>query len=332
MDYETRDLGALAAGCKDTKSFKEVLEMLETDRSAWQEYIVKVIENNGYTRDRFARLCGVSRPAVSKWCNGSFPSSRDTFIRIGFAAHYSLGEMNWFLKRYGKYPALSPKSLEDSVYMFVLNSKEYPHTYDFCKKLIHDISDRMGKDSPSAQEYETGVLSDKLLSLTSLDQLEKFIAENAVRYETAYNRFYDKVIEILKSRAGESSINGWIYVQAWNSSMTQCISAIRQRKWLPLRRKVITLGIYLCLPVYEVDQLLQAAHMEPLCGKSPVESALIFAITDAERNGLLENDSASTAEEQSYHTSEFCAHVFEVLDELGIQDTDLWLNDLDLCK
>lgn len=331
MNYGTRALTNLAADCKDTKSFEEILNMLQADRPAWQEYLKKIIANNNYTKDKFARLCGVSRTAVSKWCNGAIPSSRDDFIRIGFAAHYSLGEMNWFLKRYGKYPALSPKSLEDSVYMFVLKSEEYPHTYAFCRKTIDDISERMGKDTSSAQECETAVLTDNLLSLTSLDQLEKFITENAAIYKTVYDKFYDQVIEILTSCAGTSSISGWMTKQCWTSSMTQCISAIRQRKWMPLRRKVIALGIYLCLPVYEIDQLLQAARMEPLCGKSPIESAIIFAITDAERKGVLRPlSSVRLQRDQPERARVICEHVQEVLCKFGIQDADLLLNDLDL--
>lgn len=330
MDYGTKDLTNLAADCKDEKSFEEVLNMLQADRPAWQDYIKKIIANNNYTKDKFARLCGVSRTAVSKWCNGAIPSSRDDFIRIGFAAHYSLGEMNWFLKRYGKYPALSPKSLEDSVYMFVLSSDEYPHTYAFCKKTIDDISERMGNGPSSMQECETGVLTDNLLSLTSLNQLEKFITENAAIYKTVYDKFYDQVIEILKSCAGTLSINGWMVKQYWTSSMMQCISAIRQKKWMPLRRKVIVLGIYLCLPVPEIDHLLQAARMEPLCGKSPVESAIIFAVTDAERTGQLKSLSTlHQQDKQFFQAMEFRNYVQNKLREFGVQDADLLLNDLD---
>ena len=325
-EYSTERLKDMAESCGGIEEFEQIAKILQAERPFWQAQIEQIIRENHYTKA--ANLCGVSGPAVSKWCNGSLPSSRDDFIRIGFAAHYNLDEMNRFLQRYGKYPALYPKSLEDSVYIFVLNSDVYPHTYAFCQETISRISSKMGKISPSTvQICETDVLNEGLMSLTSIEQLETFISENAASYKNAYEKFYKQVIAILIdntmtvniAEAGHHlSINNLAVIQGWTSSMRQCVSAIRKKSWFPLRRKVIALGIHLNLTVAQIDNLLSLAHMETLCGKNPVESAIIFAITEAELNEITKGKEGMLLYE----------YVYRVLTKLEISDAESLLNDL----
>lgn len=332
--YDTSKIRDEASKCEDINDIGEILKMLQEERPFWEEQINRIIAENHYTKTKFAELCGVSRPAVLKWCNGSIPSSRDDFIRIGFAAHYNLDEMNHFLQRYGKYPALYPKSLEDSVYIFVLNSDVYPHTYSFCEKTIKRIQERIAeKETDNAQPYATENLRNGMMGLRSVEQLEMFIGENTVSYKSAYEKFYSQVIAILMANAvlagmtyaDKPSISGLAESQGWTSSMKQCISGIRNKTWFPLRRKVIALGIHLNLTVDQIDNLLQCAQMEPLCAKNPVECAIIFAVTDAEmtneiiNNGLIGHDADGSL---------LYEHVYKVLTKLDIPDSELLLNDL----
>lgn len=332
--YDTSKIRNEATRCEDINDIEKILEMLQEERPFWQEQITRIIAENHYTKTEFAKLCGVSRPAVLKWCNGSIPSSRDDFIRIGFAAHYNLDEMNHFLQRYGKYPALYPKSLEDSVYIFVLNSDIYPHTYDFCEQTIKKMQENIAeKDIDNARPYATENLRKGMMSLQSIEQLEPFIENNAASYRSAYEKFYNQVIAILMANAisagmtyaDRPSINGLAESQGWTSSMKQCISKIRKKKWFPRRRKVIALGIHLNLTVDQIDNLLQCAQMEPLCAKNPVECAIIYAVTDAEMNseiisnGLIENDADGSL---------LYEHVYKVLTKLDVPDSELLLNDL----
>lgn len=326
--YDTSKIRDEASKCEDINDIEEILKMLQEERPFWEEQINRIIAENHYTKTKFAELCGVSRPAVLKWCNGSIPSSRDDFIRIGFAAHYNLDEMNRFLQRYGKYPALYPKALEDSVYIFVLNSDEYPHTYDFCEQTIKRMKERIIQNNTNiAHIYATEVLRKEVMSLTSIEQLESFIEKNAVSYRSAYEKFYNQVIAILMSNAisagmtyaDRPSINGLAESQGWTSSMKQCVSGIRSKTWFPLRRKVIALGIHLNLTVEQIDNLLEYAQMEPLCAKNPVECAIIYAVTDAELNNrIINNEDGDLLYE----------YVYKILTELDIADAKLLLNDI----
>lgn len=305
---------------------REVLSQLRCDRAVWREKISEIISESGSSRETFAALCGVSRQSVAKWCNGSLPSSRDDYIRIGFAANYTLSEMNAFLKRYGRYPELYAKSLEDTVYIYALNSSDCPHTYDFCRETIAAIKARMESvDETGKSVYSTVQLSKELSKVRSLPELVSFIESNAAEYRNAYAKLYAYVEAFLAANSASGvedgvsySVNFLANEQGWTSSLRQCVSAIRQKKWFPLRRKVIALGLHLNMTTEQINEMLGFAKMEPLYLKNPVEAAIVYAVEDADVNDLICCDGGM----------ELCEHVRETLEELEIADIDLLLNDL----
>ena len=92
--------------------------MIRSQQEEWSKKVAEIIDTNGYTKSKFAELCGVSRVTVDKWCKGSVPKNRETFLRIGMVAKYDVENMNVFLQRYGQYPGLYSKSLEDCICIY----------------------------------------------------------------------------------------------------------------------------------------------------------------------------------------------------------------------
>lgn len=324
--YSTKILWEQLLHCDELETFKKTFRAaLQSESVAWQEKIQEIITRNGYTKAELATLCGVSRTAVSKWCNGSLPSSRDDFIRVGFAARYDLTEMNFFLQRYGKYPALYARSLEDSVYIFVLNSRTLPHTYEVCCETIARVKERMRSAERSrSADFTTIMLNGQLMQLESVGQLESFVEENASAFQAPYAKLYAYINAFIAANNTDYVTNSVLSVdslakaQNWSSSLRQCVSAIRQKKWFPLRRKVIALGLHLNMNTEQINEMLGLAQMEALCPKNLVESAIIFAVDDADLNDLICCDGGT----------ELCDHVRTVLEELEIPDADKLLNDL----
>ena len=322
----TRILWEQLLHCDELETFKKTfLPALQSESTAWKGKIQEIIACNGYSKSQMAALCGVSRTAVSKWCSGSLPSSRDDFIRVGFAAHYNLREMNFFLQRYGKYPALYAKSLEDSVYIFVLNSSSFPHEYDFCWSTITNIRDCMQNVGDIRTNiYSTVQLDSCLSQLETMEQLEKFVKENAAAFRVPYAKLYAYIKAFIAANNIDYvankvlSVDSLATAQNWSSSMRQCVSAIRQGKWFPLRRKVIALGLHLNMTTEQINEMLQLARMEPLCPKNLVESAVIFAVDDADLNDLICCDGGT----------ELCTHVRMILEELEISDAEKLLKDI----
>ena len=109
--------------CEDVEDLKErILPLLNTQHEQWQKKISEIISSNNYSKTKFAELCGVSRVTVDKWCKGAVPKNRETFLRIGMVAGYDINAMNAFLQRYGQYPELYSKSLEDCVCKYVISN------------------------------------------------------------------------------------------------------------------------------------------------------------------------------------------------------------------
>lgn len=323
---QTYYLNQLISHCDDLEAFKEeVFPIVSDAKIRWKEKINQILMENGYSKSELARLCQVSRPAVAKWCNGSLPSSRDDYIKIGFAAHYSYAEMNFFLQRYGRYPGLYAKSLEDSVYIFVLNASHLEHSYALCTEILSELrSSITSAPAEAPRSYDTDVIYNGLLQVETLGELQDFVRLNAAIYQDAYSKFYAYVNAFIAANNCDVvsrqmlSVNSLAEAQNWSSSLRQCVSAIRQKSWFPLRRKVIVLGLHLNMTVSQINEMLRYAQMEPLCAKNPVEGAIMFAVNDAELNDMICQDGGT----------ELCDYVKQVLEYLNIQGIDLMLQDL----
>ena len=106
-NFETVFIREEISKCEDIGELREkIFPMIKTHQEQWAHKINDIITESGYTKSKFADISGVSRVAVNKWCNGSIPKNRETFLRIGMAAGYGRERMDQLLQRYGQYPAL----------------------------------------------------------------------------------------------------------------------------------------------------------------------------------------------------------------------------------
>ena len=319
-------LDQLIAQCDDLEEFKrEIVPVVEDASIRWKDKMAQILAETGMTKTRMAQLCGVSRTAVAKWCAGSLPSSRDDYIRIGLAAGYGLDEMNFFLKRYGRYPGLYAKSLEDSVVIFLLNSHGLEKSYASYEQILSEIRVSFTQAAhETCSVMDTRLVYDSLVRVSSIDALQDFVRRNAAAYRGAYAKFYAYVDAFITANNSDIvsrrvySVSALADAQNWSSSLRQCVSAIRQRKWFPLRRKVIVLGLHLNMNVEQINEMLTLAKMEPLCPKNPVESAIIFAVNDAELNDLICQDGGM----------ELCEYIKHVISFLELEGADAMLRDL----
>lgn len=334
-EYSTNDIIDGMNNCDNVADLRaDIINRIKSQREDWIEKINLIITQNGYTQSELANLCGVSRVAIAKWCKGSLPQNRDTFIKIGFAAHYDLEQMNYFLQRYGRYPELYVKSLEDTVCIFLLNSKHIEHSYEKYEEILQMFASQLdminNKGFDESGEYETSNSLKKIMDIDSLQELKTFINNNLTMYRTGYKKFYSYVeayiqlnnlngrFDIKNIEKNKNKIYQLAEGQNWSSSLRQCVYAIYNRKWFPLRRKVITLGIHLNMNVNEINDMLQLAHMQTLYAKNPVECAIIYALEDADLNDLIYCDGMSDLSD----------HVKDILLQLDMPEAVAYVEDL----
>ena len=330
--YSTGAINSNLNNCGDIDELKErLLPLLQSQRASWMEKIEQILSENNYTCKQLAELCKLSEPAVRKWRKGSLPQGRDVYIRIGFAAGYNLKEMNAFLQRYGKCPQLYVKSLEDSVCMFVLQSESLAHTYETYLNLLDLIRQEIqGTAAIERQALTTTNLSEYFANVKSTEALIEFAKTHAPSYKQAYSRLYSYIIaflqlnlknEIVNDGDGrKASFHSMASESGWSSSLRHCVSEIRNKRWFPLRHKIISLGLHLNMDAEGINRMLQYAQMEPLYVKNPIEASIVWAIEEAK---------LSSQEDEIIPdgSSDLCDFVKNVLVQLGLDEEGNYLID-----
>lgn len=323
--YDTGTIYDMVIQCDDVNDFrKEILSILQNQRDTWQIKINEILQQNGYTTRKMAQLCRVSETAVRKWRNGALPQSREMYLRIGFAAGYDLDEMNAFLQRYGRCPQLYVKSLEDSVCMFVLRSQVLPHTYESYLGLLDSVRQELqGTQHGGAAACSTMQLSEYFCTVTSREEMLEFVRQNATSYRQSYARLYNYILAYLRfnlmdAENEQSSFHSMATESQWSSSLRHCISEIRNKRWFPLRHKVISLGLHLNMDVEGINELLRLAQMEDLCPKNPVEATVIFSVEDAKLNDLIFCNGSN----------DLCQYVKDIFRQLELEESEYLIDDL----
>lgn len=315
----------VASRTESLEEYKKLLVSIADQKKNWIQIIKQIVSDNGYSASEFGKVCGVSRQAAQKWMNGAVPKKRETFIRIGFAAHYNLEQMNYFLQRYGRCNKLYPKCLEDSVYIFVLNSDTIEHTYQSCQSIIDLLKVELTttEEDNQNESYETIALLESLSSLSTLPEMLAFVAENTSVYRDQYSKLYTYVEDfiqrnLLSDGIEEDSVYNLANSQQWSSSLRHCVSEISQKKWYPDRNKIISLGIHLNMDVDQINKMLELAQMEELCAKNPFENAIIYALENAQLEDVIYTDGTDT----------LCVYVRRVLESLDYSGVDFFMDEL----
>lgn len=324
--YDTTVIRDEISKCEDIAELRErILPMLKTREEQWAKKINEIIAESGLTKSKFADVSGISRVAVSKWCNGAVPKNRETFLKIGMAAGYGLEQMNQLLQRYGQYPALYSKSLEDCVCIFVLNQNYGQDALTKYQYILDKIKENLIKGEKAEQEnLATELLDAKLSDIKNPEDLERFISENSEVFATAYHKLYAYIK--MHIMANYQNYGGSVFElaqrQGWSSSLRQCVSAIRQNKWYPTRNKIISLGLHLSMDHDQIDEMLGLAHMEPLCAKNVFESVIMFILDDASLNNMLD------AESEEYDPDELCRYARGILKDFNLPEVESFITEL----
>lgn len=317
------------AKCEDIEELKDkIFPLLRTRQEEWSRKVNEIITENKYTKTKFAELCGVSRVTVDKWCKGVLPKNRETFLKIGMVAGYDIEKMNQLLQRYGQYPALYSKSLEDCICIFVISHNYGDETLIKYKYILNKIKESIirDEDAEEVENISTIKFDSKLSEVRDEDGLEQFITDNIAMFANAYHKFYAYVKMNISANymkpAYAESVFEMAEVQGWSSSLRQCVSAIRQNKWYPTRNKIISLGLHLSMDHEQIDEMLQLAHMEPLCAKNIFESVIMFILDDASLNDLLDIES------EDYDPDDLCNYARKILDKLEMPEVEDFISEL----
>lgn len=294
-DKNTAFIEDMVGRAETIEEFKqEIMPVLKSQKEMWKKRINEIWSESGISKKNFASMCRVSRPTIDSWLNeGVIPRKRESFIRVGMIAHYDVDTMNRFLKRFGRYPELYIKNMEDCICMYVLeNHRETSlEKYDYILNSISDAGIADGgveKDNVSTAKFES-----RLQEVHDEDALEKFITENRAVFASAYSKFYSFVKLSIRDKMEKYNTKHLIELEdadGWPSYLRSCVSGINTKKWQPERNVIISIGLYLDMEKDEINYMLELAHMDPLCARNVFESALIFVIENVMLNRDIDED------------------------------------------
>ena len=309
--------------CETIDELKEkILPMIKSQSEQWSHKINEIIATSGYTKTKFAELCKVSRVTVDKWCKGAVPRNRESFLKIGMAAGYNIEQMNQLLQRYGQYPGLYSKSLEDCICMYVLGKNYGSETFDTYLYILDKIKAAFNVSDVIPENVTTEKLDAKITKVQDENELEEFIACNIASFISTYHKLYAFIEANVVNEDMDTNVFTKAEVQGWSSSLRQCVSAVRQHKWYPTRNKIISLGLHISMDHEEIDEMLEMAHMEPLCAKNIFESVIMFILDDASLNNIMDDEA------EDYDPDMLCKYAKEVFEQLELPELDFFISEV----
>lgn len=342
-DGRTNDLYQSITKCEDINDMQSFLDRHSEYFTNWKAFINYLLDSGGYSYTQFARLCNISRNTVISWCeDGKIPRSREQFIRIGFAVKMSLDDMNDFLQRYGKYPKLNAKNIEDSITIFSLcNQLNYNQCQEL-KKHFSSILNHIPEERKRQKKYtyfSTIQLESELLSIRTLLDFETFIDKNTEAFTNSYinlSDFIDSYISLntLNDSQMTGTLNSFLTETIDNprlvASYNTMLSKLRCHGIVPSRIYLLALGIHLSMTAEDINTMLRFAGMEPLCAKDKLESIILFAAEYAViQNPEIEFSNALLLKQytQNAELKKKCNSIiskFEIMDYKSDNHTDLF--------
>ena len=278
-------------------NIKEILDNNSTTNIRWKEYINREgLAVNGYSPQKLAQKCGFNIKTVKRWCNlGHMPKGRNEFIKLGFGIGLDFDKINNLLQRYGKYPKLYPKSIEDAIFIFSINKKRSFAYATELKKIVNKLVNAQPGFLNSSKLLDTIAILRKLERMVSDNELIEFISLNSEIFNDEYRRLVEFLTSHIKKITSDYtglnqdiSINALLKDRLVNSNQIKSynviISSLINGRMIPTRARMICLGIILDMNIENIDRLLELSGMEKLCAKDRVESVLIFLFEDYEIN------------------------------------------------
>lgn len=276
--------------CEDIDDVFQLLAQNQSLMVDWQAFIRGLLESCGMSYRKFALRCSMSTNTIISWCEqGQLPRSREQFLRVAFAAGMTVDETNSFLRRYGKYPQLYPKNIEDSIWIFALRHKMSWDEASALREHFEHNMPQVAKLERGSAFLDTQLVESALLRTDTVAELEQFMSDNAEAFSDTYHKLLDFIDSYVaaasmtggKPRTLNAFLSDRLHNKAIASTFSSMISRLRRHGTVPSRTKLIALGILLEMSPEHLNQMLQMAGMEGLCARDRLESLIIYATESA---------------------------------------------------
>lgn len=275
--------------CEDVDELRAILNRNSDYYNDWKGFINAVVEVNKLSYEKLARLCSCSKNTVKGWCReGKLPQNREAFIKIALGLGLNLEQTNDLLQRYGRYPKLYAKNMEDAMLIFVINHPDYSRDpYEYYRQLKEDClrllrEHKSLEANPEHEGISTQYLHNEILSTDTRNEFEELVIQNSEAFESSYDKLLNYIDLFITSR--NDNIHEFVKYKNLSSVFEKVLSNLKNHGEVPNRTKLIALGIHLNMSLDQLNEMLNLAGMENVCAKDRVECAVIYAVESAYLN------------------------------------------------
>lgn len=272
--------------CETLAELQQILNQNSEYYQEWKRYINLLMERKHANYVQMARLCHSSKNTVKKWCReGAIPQNREAFFKIALGFRLNLEETNHLLQRYGKYPRLYAKSMEDAVCIFVIqhypeDGDAYEYYLQLKERLLKILQRKEGKNANA--DRDTNSMEEGVLSQKTMEEFEDFVIENRSAFLKSFEKLAEFIDLFIETR--NDNIHNFVKSSELDFSYEKMLSMLKTKGECPNRMKLILLGVHLNMSLENINYMLSLAYMEPMCAKDNVECVVMYAVTNAYLN------------------------------------------------
>ena len=274
--------------CEEIHELKEILNKYSAYYSRWRDYINDILLKNKLSYEKMGKLCKISKNTVKSWIkDNKVPKSRETFIKVGLGLRYNLHQMNHMLQRYGKYPKLYSRSLEDAICIYVIS--HYPkdeniNAYEEYKKLkekyLSIVKIKNKRKYLTESQNETVDMEHQIISSKDEKEFFDFIKKNEVEFMNSYYKLVDYINAFVKAENVGNSYHSLVLGKNMDKGFEKMISNLKNWGEVPNRNRLLALGIHLNMSLLEINQMLSYTNMEKLCPKDKIECIILYVLAN----------------------------------------------------
>ena len=264
----------------------------------WQSYYAGL--SQGCTPRATADRCQCALNTVKKW-NTCIPYHREHYVMIGCCFGLKPEEVSKLMTRYGGFSGLRSDSLENIMYIRLLeimrqsivqsgmDALQLPSSYGERADLYYAEVSRLQSKGLWATNRHEMARGSMLKDRFSDPEFYMMIEKSRKTLTGSYHNLSAALVQYRKNIGYRSNRDFYENTKMTpamqrvfsgmstevRESSAQCDLSLRP---MPRRRQIIAFCLYLGMPLSEINRTLIRSGMEELCPREPYEAALLFVL------------------------------------------------------
>jgi hypothetical protein len=295
----TRQFRYKAEIAESVEEIRALLQQLTQRHNSWSAYLGAELESRGLTSSELAKRAGITRQGVDRWRNqGVTPGTRLMYLKLGMALEMDREQVDFMLQRYGRYPKLYAKNLDDALCIYAINAyrnhlpeSEPYHLYPFghveaLRRTLREEIGRWENEGRLSVSMPTSTVADSIARHLTDAAFVQFVRQNKeVFLSPGYWRLTKMIDDFIRIQqidaldtAGNVTLHGLIDAGILNASLERLSTNLKTQNEVPSRMRLIAMGLSFNMTTELIDHMLILAGMEPLYARDRVELVVIFGL------------------------------------------------------